>query len=453
MRNENNNFLKDDKACEIAKDSNDFYNVFDDILDLCKEEEWKDSFKTIFEILNSQKYNYEEKIPYYGVSLEELEEIIKFTKFIIMSKFIINIEGDTNIFRMLVDKDIYEDDFNIKGNTLFELFKWKNIRDKEKKNRKYKDEDYILEENRYKYLCRNIKKRFNFLDIKDNKNFSGKQIYINSIQELDAIEYIWEKNKSENMSEDKRKKLNSARKAYKHLGSLHIEKITDKDLNNLHEFFVQMIESSGYQFKNIYYYKLEKKMGYYLIKNTLKNLNKINSHKLKEGYILLTMIYIWQIPMLSLREKLSNELFNKINESDEKGIENFKEKIGGINSIFNDIYKDTVKVIEKSINAIGLLYKYNDIDINDVMFRMLLNNEEIEALEYTEDSDEIKIKDCTKDEFEEFKNIFDFKDNKSEFSNEFKIKNDYNKEDLNIFFGVINKLNDCIDKLNKGIEL
>lgn len=458
MENISNKFLKEDKifdrAFKIVEGSNNLDDEFINILDLCEEEEeMESSFKTIFEFLDIQKNNYKEKLPYYRVSEEELKDIVEYTKFIIMSEFIMNIEGYTNIFRMLVDKDIYEDNFNIKGNTLFELFKWKNIKDKEKANRKYKNEDYILEENRYKYLCRNIKKRFEFLDSKDNKNFSGKQIFINSIQELDAIEYIWEKNKSKNMSEEKIKRINSARKAYKHLGSLHIEKITDKDLNNLHEFFVDMIESSGYQFKNIYYYKLEKKMGYYLIKNTLKNINKIDDYDIKKRYSLLTMVYIWQIPMLKIREKLSNELFYKINNGDEKGIEDLSKKIREINIIFNDIYKRTVKVIQKSINAISLLYKYNNVNTNDLMFRISLNEGEREALEYTEDLDEIKIKDCTEDELEEFKNIFNFKNNESEFSNKFKIKKDYNKEDLNIFFEVINEINDNIDKVNKGIEL
>ncbi|HGS9391668.1 TPA: hypothetical protein ACMU7G_002073, partial [Clostridioides difficile] len=159
--------------------------------------------------------------------------------------------------------------------------------------------------------------------------------------------------------------------------------------------------NSNEEYKNIYFYSLELKLANELRKCTLKNLNKIKDIENQVKFISYTIAYIHIVPVLTIREKLSDKLFNILSTNEGKDIEKFTKEVSLIMRIINIECLELLNIVSK-------------------------NN---------------YYKNFSEKELEEFKSIYNINNGRKSFENKYKIKVDYNIDDVRKYGEVIKAIN------------
>ncbi len=252
----------------------------------------------------------------------------------------------------------------------------------------------------YNKICRDLSNATQDKEIlklagikKSNKeNYKGRLISNKSKLELKSLVKMWE---------HECKLSNEANKAHKKIKSWNIEKMTDKNYKMLYEHLNNEIINSDEEYKNIYFYSLEFKLANELRKCTLKNLNKIKDKKKKIIFIIKTIYYIQLVPVLNIREDLSNKLLSSLVSNNKERIERFREEILIIRKI----------IVLEVARLLRLIEEYPS---------------------YSKFSD---------DDLFEFKKIYNIKNGIKSFENKYKIKVDYSKYDIIVFNNIIKIIN------------
>lgn len=271
-------------------------------------------------------------------------------------------------------------------------------------------EDWILEDeefkNSYRKLCRNLEglntdntiRKLAKIEISKLENYKGAKLDIANINELKSFNKMWNKDTIE---------AEYAGKVYKKIKNNHIDKMINRNFEDLYEYFNQEILNMNEEYKNIYFYELEKKLAYYLRNCTLKNINKIDNKKDKIKYIIYTVIYIHTMPVLTIRDDLSDKLLKVFKSSENYCMKQFESEVA---SIYQLIHK---------------------------------------TLEYLNNNNYKNEFSC--EELDEFEKIYNINDNGSkEFENKYKIKKDFNKCDVEFYNKIIKLIND--NYLKKSVE-
>lgn len=158
------------------------------------------------------------------------------------------------------------------------------------------------------------------IKISKRKNYEGKKIKIHSIKEMKVLNIMW------GAKLDNIEKAKEAEKAYKKIRNNKTDIMTDKNYNELYTLLNNDIENMEEEFKNIYYYKLEKRQEYELRKVILKNINKLATNEEKIKYIIYSIYYLTPNPVLTIRESLANKLYNAIDNTSNYSIKQFKSE-------------------------------------------------------------------------------------------------------------------------------
>lgn len=237
-------------------------------------------------------------------------------------------------------------------------------------------------------------------------NYKGKKIFKHSLREMKDLNKMWRR-ESDDVLE--------AEKAHRKIRNNTIDKMTNKNFQKLSEYFENEIDNSDEKFKNIYYYKLEKKLGYELKKCIFKNINNLKNRQDKIEYCLTAIKYILPISVLTIRENLTIKLLDVYNIKCDYKLEDFELEM----CMLNIVIRHQIKRISKYINFV-----LREVPI------------------------------FTDDEVEEFKNIYNKHNGKKEFSNNYKINKDYNKDDVEFYACMAQILMDSqIEMMKEDITL
>ncbi|HCP7061182.1 TPA: hypothetical protein OE951_002307, partial [Clostridioides difficile] len=118
-------------------------------------------------------------------------------------------------------------------------------------------------------------------------------------------------------------------------------------------------------------------------------------------FISYTIAYIHIVPVLTIREKLSDKLFNILSTNEGKDIEKFTKEVSLIMRIINIECLELLNIVSK-------------------------NN---------------YYKNFSEKELEEFKSIYNINNGRKSFENKYKIKVDYNIDDVRKYGEVIKAIN------------
>lgn len=237
-------------------------------------------------------------------------------------------------------------------------------------------------------------------------NYKGKKIFKHSLREMKDLNKMWRR-ESDDVLE--------AEKAHKKIRNNIIYKMTNKNFHKLNEYFENEINNSNEKFKNIYYYKLEKKSGYELKKCIFKNLNKLKNRQDKIEYCLTAIKYIVPISVLTIRENLTDRLL--------------------------DVYNSNCN------------YKLDDFELEMLMLKLVIGHQMKRISKYI-NSVLSKVPIFTDDEVKEFEKIYNKCNGKKEFSNTYKINKDYNKDDVELYASVAQILMESqIEMIKENVKL
>lgn len=314
-------------------------------------------------------------------------EIEQFLKFYIV--FVIKIEelGKSNLKNIAIDIfDLSRIEESISEEDLENVNEW--IKDDDEFNRFYNKVCTDLSNSTPdKALLKLSGKKISKLN-----NYKGKKINIKSRQELKSLVKMWERN--DKLAEE-------ANKAHKKIKSNDIEKMKDKDYKILNDYLNSEIINSDEEYKNIYFYSLEFKLANELRKCVLKNLNKIKNVNKQAEYITSTVAYINPIPVLTIREDLSDKLLDSLLSNDKRDIKKFKSRITIVSQLIkSEIYRLSTLISKHK--------SYMEISEKDLI---------------------------------EFESIYNINNGRKKFENKYKIKVDYNIDDVRIYGEVIKLIN------------
>ena len=333
-------------------------------------------------------YKYKDKI-----DSKYIGDITEFIKFYQIAIIIQKNGGSINLIEMAI-----------------EMFDTSKIKDLDEESMKAID-DWIKEDEDFKKfynkLCRdfsNLERSKYFLSqagikISQKYNQYGRNIPKSNRQELLSLNKLWE---GKTIIEK------DIRKIYKKINFDNIESMRNIDYINFNDYFNNDIINSNEEYKNILFYKLERKYAQELRKCTFKNLNKIKDKRDKCKFVLLSEIYIASIPVLTIREDLSNKLLNIFIEQDDYTLDEFCTDIENINKFIRDIL---------------------------IKLKEMIGEEPIDKL-----ISENNIKD--------FKKIYNLNNGKKSFENNYRIGKDYKAKDIECYNKIIKFIN---DKWNKNI--
>lgn len=389
-----------DKNYEYTLDNNlDYLNENKDLIDnygYLYSEDYLDEDEYIEETLYENiekriKYlktmNYKDYIKYGYIDEKYFDDIEEFLKFYIVASLMKKNLGKSNLKDMA--KDIFDTDRFDESITEEDLETMDEWIDEDPNFKKF-----------YNKICRDLSNSTQDKEIlklanvkKSNKeNYRGRIISKKSELELKSMVNMWE-------HEDK---LSSeANKAHKKIKSDTLEKMTDKNYKMIHDYLNNEIINSNKEYKNIYFYSLEFKLANELRKCTLKNLNKIKGKYKKLQFINDSILYIYSIPVLTIREDLSNKLLSSLVGNDVECIERFRE---------------IVSIIRKIIAVEGA--------------RLLNLIEEYPS-----------YKNFTNNDLSEFEKIYNIDNGNKSFENKYKIKIDYSKDDVIVYNKIIKIIN------------
>lgn len=331
--------------------------------------------------------DYKDYIKYGYIDEKYFDEIEEFLKFYIVASLMKKNLGKSNLKDMA--KDIFDTerfDESITEEDLETMDEWI-------------DEDSNFKKF-YNKICRDLSNSTQDKEIlklanvkKSNKeNYKGRIISKKSELELKSMVNMWE---------HEGKLSSEANKAHKKIKSDTLEKMTDKNYKMIYEHLNNEITNSDEEYKNIYFYSLEYKLANELRKCTLKNLNKIKDKRKKIIFICETIHCIHLMPILNIREDLSNKLSSILISDNEESLKRYKEKISIIR-----------KIIVVELGRLSDLIK------------------QYPSYKYFSD-----------DDLFEFEKIYNIKNGSKSFENKYKIKVDYSKYDIIVFNNIIKIIN------------
>ena len=373
INEENNNIEEDDD--ELIN----FYESYNRAIIREKEKYGDNIYCLIEELIKSKENLYRGKI-----EDKYFIEIAKFLKFYVMAYCIVY-SGEEYTLKDIA-KDLFED---IKSDT------------DEEENELYDDnyevniEDIQGFKSFYNKLCRDYAKSDIFetmkkdagVQISKRENYKGKKILNHSLREIKELNSMWRRETNEVLE---------AEKAHKKIRNNIMYKMTNKNFNELHTYFNNNIISDDEEYKNIYFYKLERRLGHELKKSIFKNANKLKSNDRKFLYSVLSIKFVAPITILTIREDLTNKLLKIVMENKENEYEMscFLEEI----HMIHELIHDSIEYIAKYIN-VGLKRKpkFNERDI------------------------------------EEFKKIYNINNGIKDFGNDYKINKDYTRDDVQAY--------------------
>lgn len=393
---ENNDFEEDD-------DLTNFYDSYNRAI-IRDEKKYGDNIYCLIEEIIKRKVNL------YKDQIEDkyFKEITRFLKFYVIAYCIVHSGKEYTL------KDIAEDLFEDMNSDLDE------------------DEDECYDDNYevniedipgfksfYNKLCRDYAKSDIFetmkkdagIQISKRENYKGKKILNHSLREIKELNTMWRREKNEVLE---------AEKAHKKIRNNIMYKMTNKNFKELHDYFNNNIISDDEEYKNIYFYKLERRLGHEFKKCIFKNANKLKSNDRKFLYSVLAIKFVAPITILTIREDLTNKLLKIVmeNKENEHEMSCFLEEI----YMIHELIHDSVEYIAKYIN-VGLKRKpeFNERDI------------------------------------EEFKKIYNVNNGIKDFGNDYKINKDYTKDDVQAYAVAIqfkriyesNKVKQFVNKANK----
>ncbi|WP_195336301.1 hypothetical protein [Paraclostridium bifermentans] len=389
-----------DKNYEYTLDNNlDYLNENKDLIDnygYLYSEDYLDEGEYIEETLYENiekriKYlktmDYKDYIKYGYIDEKYFDEIEEFLKFYIVALLMKKNLGKFNLKDMC--KDIFDTDRFDESITEEDLETMDEWIDEDSNFKKF-----------YNKICRDLSNSTQDKEIlklanvkKSNKeNYRGRIISKKSELELKSMVNMWE-------HEDK---LSSeANKAHKKIKSDTLEKMTDKNYKMIHDHLNNEIINSDKEYKNIYFYSLEFKLANELRKCTLENLNKIKGKYKKLQFISDSILYIYSIPVLTIREDLSNKLLSSLVGNDVECIERFREEVSIIRKI----------IAVEGARLLNLIEEYPS------------------------------YKNFTNNDLSEFEKIYNIDNGNKSFENKYKIKIDYSKDDVIVYNKIIKIIN------------
>lgn len=270
--------------------------------------------------------------------------------------------------------------------------------------------------------------------ISKRKNYEGKKIRVHSIKEMKVLNSMW-RAKLDGIDEAK-----EAEKAYKKIRGNKVNIMTDKNYNEIHSLLSKDIDTMDEEFKNIYYYKLERKQQYELRKVIFKNINKLDTEENKVKYIVYSVVHLTTVPVLTIRESLSNKLYNAIDKTSRYSIKQFESEVRIINELVNKSIKQALKVIGEDLatleaieNQVSYYEKAQEVDkklVNGIKEKMKLLGSDITSYGF-----------FTPNDIKEFKKIYNQNEKIREFQNNYKIKKDYSAKDVELYSKTIHLIN------------
>lgn len=343
-------------------------------------EENKNLYNYIENMMKQNEVDYNRYLPN-----NYFKEITKFLKFYIILHIMVNSSEISNL------KEIAK-----------KIFDYDQIKDYKKTIRNLETDDWIEEDPKfekfYKDLCKHYSKLPNDAEVKrppqtkisKRDNFKGTNIYNISIEDLKEMDFMMQRQPG----------MVEADKAHKKIRNNNVDKMTDKNLRELHDFLNEEIKLSDEKYKNISYYKLEKKLGYEFQKCVFKYIHNLDDTQKKE-YVLNAIKHVYRIPVLTIKEEL---LIKLLKTFDLKSNYNIKDWGSEISIIWEVIYSSLEKIFNSLMSG-----NFNYISKMDM---------------------------------KKFIHIYNIdKDENKEFSNKYRIKKDYDKYDVEIYFNTIYEIN------------
>lgn len=278
------------------------------------------------------------------------------------------------------------------------------------------------------------------------KNYDGKKITAHSIKEMGALNIMW-RAKLDGIDEAK-----EAEKAYKKIRGNKVDIMTDKNFNEIYTLFNKDIDTMDEEFKNIYYYKLEKRQQYELRKAIFKNINKLETVEDKVKYIAYSVEYLTPISVLTIRESLSNKLYNAIDKTSEYSIKQFESEVSIINELVIKSIKKVLNVIKEDLARLEKIEnEANYYEEDQESDKKLINaiKEKMKLL----GNDITRYGFFTFDDIKEFKKIYNENGTRREFQNNYKVKKDYSANDVEIYSKTIHLINQYqLDKIVDNVK-
>lgn len=272
------------------------------------------------------------------------------------------------------------------------------------------------------------------IKISKRKNYKGKKISLHSIKEMKVLNSMW-RAKLDGVDEAK-----ESEKAYKKIRGNKVNIMTDKNYNEIYSYLNKDIETMDEEFKNIYYYKLERKQQYELRKAILKNINKLETEEEKVKYIVYSVAYLTPTPVLTIRESLSDKLYNAIDKTSEYSIKQFESDVIIINDLVEESIKKVLNIIGEDLatleaieNEVSYYEQATEVDkkiVNGIKEKMKLLGSDITSYGF-----------FTSKDIKEFKKIYNQNEKRREFQNNYKIKKDYSAKDVELYSKTIHLIN------------
>lgn len=246
--------------------------------------------------------------------------------------------------------------------------------------------------------------------------------------------------------------VKEAEKAYKKIRGNKVDIMTDKNFNEIYTLFNKDIDTMDEEFKNIYYYKLEKRQQYELRKAIFKNINKLETVEDKVKYIAYSVEYLTPISVLTIRESLSNKLYDAIDKTSEYSIKQFESEVSIINELVIKSIKKVLNVIKEDLARLEKIEnEANYYEEDQESDKKLINaiKEKMKLL----GNDITRYGFFTFDDIKEFKKIYNENGTRREFQNNYKVKKDYSANDVEIYSKTIHLINQYqLDKIVDNVK-
>ena len=270
--------------------------------------------------------------------------------------------------------------------------------------------------------------------ISKRNNYEGKKIRVHSIKEMKALNSMW-RAKLDSIDEAK-----EAEKAYKKIRGNNVYKMTDKNYNEIYLLLSKNIDEMDEEYKNTYYYKLERRLQYELRKVILKNINKLETEEDKVKYIVYSVAHLTPIPILTIRESLANKLYSAIDKTSKYSIKQFESEVSIINELVKKSIKQALNVIGEDLatleaieNEVSYYDREQEVDkklVNGIKEKMRLLGSDITSYGF-----------FTSNDIKEFKKIYNENGTRREFQNNYKVKKDYSANDVELYSKTIHLIN------------
>lgn len=258
-------------------------------------------------------------------------QIFKNNFFLVTGEFHVGLEPVYKYINFYMTAKYIESNYMNKSNNLKQISDEKinahNIKELDKKSFYEQIQHFytVINEER-KMESNNKKKEFNNSNRQEQKNklkdrYKGINISNKNKIEFDSLHKIYAYKKID----ENNLRLKNANTTYKRVREHNIHNINFKSYSSYIELLKEDIETSKLNFKNIQYYKLEKRLSYELIKDICAIYKKVKDEDKKD--FLAYSILVGNLPLIDVRHKYL-ELYIEYPDKESRNI--FKMEVEGL---------------------------------------------------------------------------------------------------------------------------